>query len=1133
MIRVKKYRFRKILAVELLAFSCSLAYSDWQLNNACTQTTPPPVENIPVCYIGSGTTRRYFTSIESGLNAAVSGDIVITIPGEKANYHVANNPYIPDKVTYTISEDCEIKAGVTLLISTDNDTVSSVVDSSSLSTYITSMQKDDRTRGESNGDSDRKESYGSYATSNSSNYLRSTIEISKNVTLTNNGTLVISGYLSSGASASSGMVGQTSHSYARFLLDEKAKIIQKDSSAITYCFGYIEEKATSNGSYVDFSYGRAYLPLIVKDYRGFAFTSGIEDDVKDLACSPFNMIELRNIYTNVFYRYDAKMYGVCNLFLYQNAGSIVVNEIIHKNFLLIGNTDDALIKLTDADYSYLQGKFNSSSAIMDIDIYGGCQLRNLDFDITIKGFSASLNTKTAYFPIAYNMDINLKKSSGQESASFDSTIQKIKLMPGSKLTIDDGCNLIGSELTVYSSLLYNNNGTRSGINNFSAGPGYAQKDGAIFLLEGNAKVQMNSIAGAIYCDNAQNITYTSNTIATNEPWNQRQDGIRFYTNYYLSIREILNIYPTYYLNRKKIFVGFNTFYSPTNEATPYIPSINLNYESTKTSIDEYQRVIHVDNVSNVSAELVKNISQGKKSKKNSSTSFSFSNYLYDEVVTHSNNLILTFINSGVSISNNVNGVNEFLPQNITIYSVTPQVDGRDPLYIDYNINLQAKIYDESKIYDKTITWSSSDDSIATVNNSGIVTGISLGLVTIYATCGNLVASYDTEVIEEKEIIPVTSATISEGSNNSNTVAGSKTNIITSGDDKTLDLPTGTARSYFPSDGETFNYNGEYKANNDTSTFSLSYLPSDASISTIQWVYYGTSYNYMLDYSGNKITNGTYLVDNGTLSTTLKWDGYTNLDPDGGLLRCVLTTLDSATFTVDFFVLHNSGINICIIEGTLVTLANGEKKKVEDLTFDDDLLVFDHFSGKFVKEKMFFNYHADEYNIVTAPILTLYFDDNSNIGVHVDHGFFDKTLNKYVYINKNNYQQFIGHKFVKVENEIIGEITLVKGIIEIKTVRVYSPVSMHHLNVVCNNLLSITGEIEGWFNFFDYNQNMQYINVDEDIKKYGLYDYNEFKDYISETIYNIIPIKYLKISVGKGYTTKEDILNVMRKYLSDK
>lgn len=224
---------------------------------------------------------------------------------------------------------------------------------------------------------------------------------------------------------------------------------------------------------------------------------------------------------------------------------------------------------------------------------------------------------------------------------------------------------------------------------------------------------------------------------------------------------------------------------------------------------------------------------------------------------------------------------------------------------------------------------------------------------------------------------------------------------------------------------------------------------------------------------------------------------------------------------------------CIVEGTLILMSDKSYKKVEDLQAGDEILCYDHFSGKLVKEKLFFNYHSDEENQVTAPILTLEFENNIKIGIHFDHGFFDKTLNKYVYINKDNFNLFINHYFVVYKNNAFEKIKLLKGNVKLDIVKVYSPVSMHHLNVITNDLLSITGEIEGWFNFFDYNQNMQYINVDEDIKKYGLYDYNEFKDYISETIYNIIPIKYLKISVGKGYTTKEDILNVMRKYLSDK
>lgn len=225
--------------------------------------------------------------------------------------------------------------------------------------------------------------------------------------------------------------------------------------------------------------------------------------------------------------------------------------------------------------------------------------------------------------------------------------------------------------------------------------------------------------------------------------------------------------------------------------------------------------------------------------------------------------------------------------------------------------------------------------------------------------------------------------------------------------------------------------------------------------------------------------------------------------------------------------------VCIVEGTAIALANGRTKKVEELMDDDILLAFDHGKGKLVSARLFFNYHQNESNIVTAPILNLRFDDGTQIGIHVDHGFFDLTLGKYVYINKDNYPSFIGHDFVTVDCGKLGRTRLVSGVVSIRTVRVYSPVSVYHLNVITNGLLSITGEIEGWFNYFDYDSSLKYdsAKMDMDIKKYGLYVYDDFKDYIRKGIFDMLPIPYLKVSVGKGLTTKEKIIGVMKKYLS--
>lgn len=71
---------------------------------------------------------------------------------------------------------------------------------------------------------------------------------------------------------------------------------------------------------------------------------------------------------------------------------------------------------------------------------------------------------------------------------------------------------------------------------------------------------------------------------------------------------------------------------------------------------------------------------------------------------------------------------------------------------------------------------------------------------------------------------------------------------------------------------------------------------------------------MLDYDGNK-TNANTLDDNGLLSVTVKQNGYTKAKPDGAVLKCTPTDTTNKLTTAEFFILHDSGMDIpCIIEG---------------------------------------------------------------------------------------------------------------------------------------------------------------------------------------------------------------------------
>ena len=78
--------------------------------------------------------------------------------------------------------------------------------------YINYLKTSKRDQG-SNG-------YNLKANQNSKRYLRISIELEENITLTNNGRIVVSGFLGGGTS-NSGMIGQTSHSYSQLIMKKR------------------------------------------------------------------------------------------------------------------------------------------------------------------------------------------------------------------------------------------------------------------------------------------------------------------------------------------------------------------------------------------------------------------------------------------------------------------------------------------------------------------------------------------------------------------------------------------------------------------------------------------------------------------------------------------------------------------------------------------------------------------------------------------------------------------------------------------------------------------------------------------------------------------------------------------------
>lgn len=226
----------------------------------------------------------------------------------------------------------------------------------------------------------------------------------------------------------------------------------------------------------------------------------------------------------------------------------------------------------------------------------------------------------------------------------------------------------------------------------------------------------------------------------------------------------------------------------------------------------------------------------------------------------------------------------------------------------------------------------------------------------------------------------------------------------------------------------------------------------------------------------------------------------------------------------------SGNNTCFASGTLITMADGTKLPVEMLSQGDLVRVYDHENGCYTSSPILFTeYDGDkEWNVIN-----LEFSDRTMQKFIYEHGLFDLDLNKYVYITEENYQDFIGHRFAKEEPFGYSEITLENAWVQLEFTGCYSMTTEYHMNYFVNGMFSMPGGITGLFNFFEYDENLAYDKelMAKDIETYGLFTYEDFAPYMSEEAFDsIFPVKYLKVSIGKGLTTFENLEYIIKRYI---
>lgn len=136
--------------------------------------------------------------------------------------------------------------------------------------------------------------------------------------------------------------------------------------------------------------------------------------------------------------------------------------------------------------------------------------------------------------------------------------------------------------------------------------------------------------------------------------------------------------------------------------------------------------------------------------------------------------------------------------------------------------------------------------------------------------------------------------------------------------------------------------------------------------------------------------------------------------------------------------------ICLAEGTLITLANGTAKAIEDIIMSDVLRVWDFDLGVSAVAKPLWikkQQTTTQYNLLT-------FSDGSTLKTIEQHRIFNKQAGAFTYPMTDATP--IGTITVNVHGQ---EVVLVDKCIMIDTVNYYNVITEHHLNLYADGILT--------------------------------------------------------------------------------
>lgn len=1066
--------------IALLLGITSVGFSSWMLEKAELEkgvvVTKTP--EIAVCY--NNKTNKKYTTIEKALSEASSGDNIYVIPGLKDE----NNSLYEVKIT----SPCTIKSGVSLELPYEDD---------GSSTHKIAVEND----------FSDAEGFADVNSSNVATYRKTLVSIAEGTVLT----------IESGAKLEIGAIigtktaipsAHVKSSYCEILLKANAKIENQGTLNI---YGYIKEDSTNNGSSVrHYSGSTVYMPLVFYDFRGGSFSTAANGE----NVMPFNSFDFPNCQILQQYDYGSKMSAFAGIYLAEQKqlGVTVVKEgvnIATAKVISSGN-EKCLFKLSSGyftmKYTPANCKYTTNDALAattektanltTIHICGDLSVSS--FAINIAGV-VNIDTAKMLCPISYKFRIFVD----QGNLSIDTMI---KFLGGSSLNIGpSGSVNFNKEVvfyqnyippietvpglypSVYETAELINNGLLTVNDGFGGFVGTTEDTGLSMISNGittsvsSTEVIAASRNGATgKVDKSESHTETARALISsgdgNEPTEQNLIADKIYksagTYWRIAGKDILSV-----------TLSIPSGESNQGESKTYSIKANLNpdpYDSTEVnyewSCDSSGAIISGNGTSQINFTTPANGTyEDKTYVLNCVVSFKKVDGTYDSVSVNGTYVAKRSIDIGsVSLSPSSGESESGAAKSFSISAVFSPVQ--------HNSNIIS--YDWSCDDGATINGSGQNITFnIPANETGVNITYNLSCVVNFKKADGSSASLTaTGKFVAKGAGDISGISLTSNPENGSTDAGKS---------KSFTVTATTIPEIYGSTGLSYSWEFDKKGVN----YGISYPRSNQIMFTIPAATDKTDVEY-------------------TLTCTAS---FTKINGQPGTVPAEMT------FTAKGKSGGGGGDDRCLLPTAQVLMADGTYKNAGDIRTGDMVMSFNHETGRVESNVVIGNDDITK-EATNYQSVNLKFSNGKSTDFIYEHGYFDITLNKYVYMHEDDFTQFIGHEFVFVDDGEITSAKLVSGSVSTIYTTLAAPATANHLNLIVDDMLSMEGGLTGLFNIFEYDPDtlaFDQAKKQADIDKYGLLGYDAFEQYFPEEIYNILPCKYLAVSIGKGYITWDE------------